>query len=137
MRTVIAGSRDITDTDRVCLLLDECPWTVTTVLSGKAPGVDTIGEHWADTKGVPVDPYPPDTKRYGVPVAFFIRNQVMAENAEALMLVWDGNSKGSRDMLERAKRQCLRIYEVILQGSVVRKIQHPRAAKPKSLWGFE
>ena len=36
------------------------------------------------------------------------------EGADALILVWDGQSPGSADMLRRAKQRKLKIHEVIV-----------------------
>ena len=38
----------------------------------------------------------------------------MAENAEALLLLWDGQSKGSANMLKLAKEFNLEIHQEII-----------------------
>jgi hypothetical protein len=45
-------------------------------------------------------------KRAGV-----LRNEDMAKKADALVLIWDGESRGSANMLETARRYHLKIYE--------------------------
>lgn len=40
-----------------------------------------------------------------------IRNRAMAEYADALILVWDGSSRGSGNMLGEARRHDLRVFE--------------------------
>ena len=39
-----------------------------------------------------------------------IRNQVMADHADALIAVWDGASKGTADMIDRAKKRGLKVF---------------------------
>jgi hypothetical protein len=72
------------------------PVFVTKVVT--APGVDTLAERWAEQHGIPVMRFPADWKRYGRRVGS-IRNQKMAEYAEALVAVWDGRSRGNLNMI--------------------------------------
>ncbi len=44
MKTCIAGSRAVTDPALVEQAIAECGWTVTSVVSGGARGVDMLGE---------------------------------------------------------------------------------------------
>jgi hypothetical protein len=46
------------------------------------------------------------------------RNKRMAEAADALILVWDGKSKGSASMKSEAQKRGLKIFEVIIGGRV-------------------
>lgn len=101
MKTIIAGSRTIWDYEFVEKVIDECPWDITEVVCGMADGVDTIGLHWATDNDIPVKKFPADWDKYGR-AAGRIRNEAMADYADALILVWDGESKGSGHMLEQA-----------------------------------
>ena len=60
IRTIIAGSRGITDPAVVRAALASCPWRPTTILSGAARGVDTLGEQWAAEQGIPIERHPAD-----------------------------------------------------------------------------
>lgn len=111
MRTIIAGSRHIIDTALVVAHIERAPFAITGVLSGMANGVDTIGRKWAEAKGIPVEPFPALWTIEGN-AAGPKRNQRMADAAEALVLVWDGTSPGSADMLRRAVKKCLWIHEL-------------------------
>lgn len=102
MKTIIAGSRSITDRDLVFGLIKNSPIKITEVVEGEAAGVDVLGKEWAIENGVPFKPFPADWKRHGKKVAGFVRNQEMADYAEALILIWDGKSTGSMDMKKRA-----------------------------------
>lgn len=113
MRTIIAGSRDITDYGWLCDAMDEAERLhgikPSVVVSGAARGVDRMGERWAKERGIPVDPYVADWKTHGR-AAGPIRNREMAENADALVALWDGHSGGTKDMIEVAKKKGLTFY---------------------------
>jgi len=111
MKTIIAGSRTILDYDLVYNAIYEAPWVITEVVSGGAPGVDTLGEKAAAAFGIPVKVFPADWKQYKR-AAGPIRNQQMADYAEALIAIWDGESSGTADMIRRAKQMKLRVHVV-------------------------
>ena len=112
MRTIIAGSRGITDLAAVEQALRECGWWPTAVLSGMARGVDKLGEQWAGLYGIPVERYPADWDGPAGRGAGHARNALMAERAEALVALWDGESPGTRHMIETAKARGLRVHVV-------------------------
>jgi YspA, cpYpsA-related SLOG family len=134
VRVIVAGSRRITSENLVFAILnslkDQIP--IMEVVCGQAPGVDTLGEVWAKKHFIPTTPFPADwnnidapgaiirTSKYGRKYnarAGFDRNQKMAEYGQALILIWDGNSPGSADMLARAKALRLVIYQYIVYGN--------------------
>lgn len=88
------------------------------VISGTARGIDQAGEEWAAAVGLPVERVPADWERYGR-AAGPLRNALMAEMADALLLIWDGASRGSASMLKEAHKRHLRIWEVVapLEGN--------------------
>ena len=113
MKTIIAGSRSILDQELINTAAAECGWTITEVVCGKAAGVDTLGETWAKAQNVPVKPFPADWEGLRRS-AGHARNAQMADYAEALILVWDGQSPGSRSMYNLARRKGLRISETVV-----------------------
>lgn len=115
MKVIIAGTRHIHDYLVVAHAVSKSGWRneITQVVSGKARGVDACGIQWAVFAGVPVRAFPPDWATYGKS-AGPIRNEAMAEYADALILVWNGKSGGSADMLRRAKAHGLKIYEHVV-----------------------
>ena len=109
MKVVIAGSRDITDYDVLLKAIKECPFQITEVISGRARGVDTLGEQFAEDYGLKLHPFPADWKRLGN-AAGPIRNAQMADFADAVLCVWDGKSSGTKDMMNQAKKRGLPLY---------------------------
>ena len=119
MKTIIAGSREIEDYDIVKQACDECGWTITSVVSGTARGVDSLGEFYAHQMGIPVHRFPADWKKFGK-AAGHIRNAEMSKNAEALVAIWDGKSAGTRNMIRTAETKGLRVYVKVVTSAHVR-----------------
>lgn len=112
MRTIIAGSRDCTDYSQLLIALDNCGWEPTLVISGHARGADLLGEKWALEHGITLEVYPITGEAWtrNGKAAGPIRNHEMAINAEALIALWDGKSKGTKNMIDTAKRKKLMVY---------------------------
>lgn len=121
MRTIIAGSRNLKfSTEFVFELINKSGFAFATsrVVSGGAPGIDGIGEIWALASGIPFDRYKPDYKRYPPKVAPIMRNKEMADNADALIAIWNGKSRGTKNMIDEAKARNLKIHVIIIQIGV-------------------
>jgi len=112
VRTIIAGSRGITDPDAVltavAFALGE-GIIPSVVISGGARGVDALGEQWAESLGIPVEVYPAEWGKYGKK-AGTMRNVHMGNIATALIAVWDGKSAGTKHMIQFARRHNLKVY---------------------------
>lgn len=102
MKIIIAGSRTITDRSLVDEAMRDCGWTPTLILSGGAEGVDKLGEEWAKDHGIPVRVYPARWSELGRK-AGPVRNAQMAKDADRLVAIWDCRSRGTRDMIKRAR----------------------------------
>jgi hypothetical protein len=114
MKTIIAGSRTISSPLYLEKALECCPWKITAVVSGGAQGVDQLGEAWAYKNNIPVTMYLPEWEEHGKK-AGFVRNIQMAQNAEALLAVWDGESKGTKHMIDVARAHNLKVFIFSLQ----------------------
>ena len=106
MRTIIAGSRTITDSDDLDYALDMHCLPITTVLCGMAKGADMLGLRYAQANNIPLERYPADWDKHGRS-AGYIRNEEMAKNADACIVIWDGKSKGSQHMISLARKHKL------------------------------
>lgn len=71
------------------------------VITGGAPGIDTVAEKAARARGMTVRVYLADWRTWGKR-AGPIRNGEMAHAADAVTAFWDGYSRGTRDMIECA-----------------------------------
>lgn len=106
MKVIIAGSRDVKDYMLVARTVEESGWKdkITEVVSGCATGVDTLGEQWARANNIPIKEMPANWNQYGNS-AGPMRNRQMAEYADAAIVIWDGKSRGTRNMIENMIRR--------------------------------
>lgn len=109
MKTILAGSRAITDMTPLYDAIRASGFEITEVVCGEARGVDTLGRWWTQHNNIPVASFPADWNRDGRK-AGFLRNLKMARYAEALIAVWDGKSVGTAHMIGAARAQGLKIY---------------------------
>jgi hypothetical protein len=109
VKVIIAGSRHFAQ-ERVFNGLDV--WTglldepVSEVVSGNSGGVDLGGEAWAKARNIPIRRFPADWRGLGRK-AGPLRNEEMAKYADALLAIYDGESRGTADMIRRAKQHGL------------------------------
>lgn len=110
MKVIIAGGRDIHDYNLVLAALEASGiHSITEVVSGMAPGVDTLAVRYAQENNLPLAEFHADWRKHGK-AAGPIRNRQMAEYGEALVAVWDGESRGTKNMIEEATKRGLRVY---------------------------
>lgn len=111
MRVIIAGGRDFQDypllKNKCDTILESVDKKAITIICGTAKGADTLGEWYALEKKFKIEYFKPDWsigRKAGV-----IRNQQMAENADALIAFWDGKSRGTMHMIRIAKEKGLKV----------------------------
>ena len=104
MKVIIAGSRKVDDYSLIIEAVKRSGYTITKVVSGCAIGIDRLGEKWAIANNIPIKEMPADWNRNGK-AAGPMRNRDMAEYADAAIVVWDGKSPGSRNMIENMIRR--------------------------------
>ena len=109
LRVIVAGSRTITDYRLVVQAIQESGFTIREIISGGARGVDQLGLRYARGHKIPTAVFPANWKRDGR-AAGFIRNEKMAEVAHALIAVWDGKSKGTKHMIDLARKLDLTVH---------------------------
>jgi len=115
MRVIIAGSRTLTDIKHVFHAVEQSGFEIDEIISGMASGVDQNGEFYAQEKGIKLTRIPAEWMVHGKR-AGYIRNEKMAEYAGAtdklggLILIWDGESRGSMHMRDIAIRMGLRVF---------------------------
>jgi len=120
MRVIIAGGRDFNDFDGMIVKLDAL-FSVTdegvTVISGTANGADKLGERYADFRGYEIERYPAQWDVYGRS-AGYKRNEQMAGIASHCVVFWDGQSRGSKHMIDIAKREGLELRVIKYHGNL-------------------
>lgn len=124
-KVIIAGTRDFSDYG---LLSQKCDAILSTkkmdnniiVVSGTARGADRLGERYARERGYRIERYPADWDRDGNS-AGPIRNAKMADNAHALIAFWDGQSRGTKNMIDTARAKGLAVRVINLNQVKIQK----------------
>lgn len=106
-RVIIAGSRGFADFAALCAYTDKvlarkAQEGQIIIVSGHCQGADLMGEEYARMRGYGTDLHPADWTRYGR-AAGPRRNREMALCADALIAFWNGNSRGTQNMIEEAR----------------------------------
>ena len=127
MKLIIAGTRSFNNYELLKSKLDFFLQNVNEevfIISGKAPGADSLGETYAIEKGFVVLPFPAKWKdltttpckikynKHGEAynaLAGFNRNEEMAKNATHCVCFWDGISPGTSDMIQLARKYNLKL----------------------------
>lgn len=120
MRIIVAGSRDFNNYGLLKLTLKEyieslgiVDLSQVIIVSGAAKGADTLGEHFAYDYGIDIRRFPAKWDEFGKS-AGIIRNCEMAKYAAekygVLFAFWDGKSKGTKNMIDLAKRYGLEVH---------------------------
>lgn len=127
MKLIIAGSRGIhaSAVETIGPKLAALGWTPTEIVSGGALGADQVGERWAQMNGVPVRQFIPDWGGYAGMRAGHVRNSQMADYADALLALWDEQSKGTAHMIRVARERGLQVQVLLIRTLSGRAALHP------------
>lgn len=110
-RVIIAGSRSFANYEMLKANMNRLLQNISdeiSIVCGTARGADRLGEKYAKEMGFHVAYFPADWERYGK-AAGYIRNKEMAQNADALVAFWDGESRGTKSMIDLAKEYDLSV----------------------------
>ena len=113
IKEIIAGGRDFNDykkLEKKCLnRLEKYSQKEVTIVSGGAIGTDKLGEKFAKKFGLSIERHLADWDYYGK-LAGYRRNKEMAEKADILIAFWDGDSRGTQDMIRQARGEGLVVH---------------------------
>ena len=115
-RLVVAGSRNFNDYSLLCTTLDEVVGELkseynVTIVSGTANGADKLGEKYAEKHGLKIERHPANWGRYGRG-AGPIRNAEMVKESDGVVVFWNGESSGAKNIIDCAKAENLLIKVV-------------------------
>jgi hypothetical protein len=107
-KVIVAGGRDFDNYDLLVEKLDALLKNKEEVeiVSGNARGADYLGEKYAKEKGYQIKDFPADWEKYKK-AAGPIRNKEMSEYADATVCFWDGESRGTKHMIDTSKKKGL------------------------------
>lgn len=99
MRVAVVGSRTLF----IPNLGDYLPAGTTELISGGAKGVDTAAREYALAHHLPLTELRPDYRRYrrGAPLK---RTIEILQQADFVLIFWDGVSKGTRYAIEQCEK---------------------------------
>lgn len=108
MKVIIAGSRSIDNYEIIDIAIKSSKFQVTEIITGGAPGIDSLAERYAKENNIPIQVFHADWEKHGKK-AGPIRNKLMANNADALIAIWDGKSPGTKNMIDIALKARLKV----------------------------
>jgi hypothetical protein len=121
-KVIIAGGRDFDNLDYMDEVMntlfgrydDElghmtCLGIHLEVVCGMAKGADALADRWATSNWITVKEFPAEWAKHGKG-AGFIRNKQMADYADTLVAFWDGQSRGTRNMIDTALEHGLTVH---------------------------
>lgn len=99
-KIAVVGSRSISAFDLSPYIPTDCEL----IISGGAKGVDTLAEKYALSHEIETLILKPDYERFGrgAPLK---RNESMIQQADMVLAVWNGKSRGTAYSIEYAKKQ--------------------------------
>ena len=99
MKLMIAGSRSIQTFD----LSAHIPENTDLIITGGAQGVDALAEQYADKHRISKLIIRPQYDVYGK-AAPILRNKKMVEIADVVLVIWDGQSVGTKSTIQYAQK---------------------------------
>ncbi len=113
-RVLIAGGRDYTNYPEAREFIDSCLGELKSehtiiIVSGCCRGADMLGLRYAAEHGLKTEKFPADWKTHGKS-AGPIRNREMAKIADIVICFWNGTSRGTKSMIEFARRLQKTVY---------------------------
>jgi len=127
LKVIIAGGRDFKEYQLLCDTCDKVlkNQQLVQIVSGGAKGADALGEKYAEANGYNVKKFSADWDNLGKK-AGPIRNAAMSDYADCLIAFWDGESKGTKHMIDFAKTDGLKVrvvkYKPIIQHKQIEHI---------------
>ena len=100
MKLLIVGSRSITEFD----LSPYIPTETDVIISGGASGVDRLAEQYADAHRLSKYIIRPRYDLFGR-AAPLKRSEQMVDMADAVLIIWNGRSKGTEYTLKYAQKR--------------------------------
>ena len=115
-KVIVAGGRDFNDYEMMRQRLFELfnnnkffAGNIVKIISGMADGADTLAIRYADENRLPKIMMPAcwyyDRRRAG-----FLRNEDMLAIADALVAFWDGESHGTKHMIEISQEKGIPVW---------------------------
>lgn len=105
MKMIIAGGRDFNNYEMLKEVMTNLPPNegVDEIVCGMASGADMLGHMWAKDHRIALKEFPAQWGIHGRR-AGYLRNVQMGEYADEAIVFWDGESRGSKMMIDIMNR---------------------------------
>ncbi len=103
MKLAVTGSKEFTDYSQLKSVLDSISG-ISVIISGGAPGTDTLARKYAYQHNIKFLEFPPDFKKNGNE-AKQIRDKLIVKHSEKIIAFWDGKCKGTKYTMDYAGQQ--------------------------------
>ncbi len=113
---IVSGSRTITDYEAVKNAIESSPWfgSIDTVFVGDARGVDALVVRWCKENGITYQIFRANWRFYGRGAGPERNREMILSGGEALIAIYEGESKGTKNMMAQAERAGIPVYPVEL-----------------------
>lgn len=113
MRVLVCGGTKYNNTKLIYDTLDHLHESIgfTVIIEGEAQGVDITSRHWAESRGIEVEPYPADWNRYGKGAGHIRNKQMIDEGNPDLVIAFPGN-RGTKNMKMQTRHNSISLIEV-------------------------
>lgn len=118
MRLLVCGGRYYSYPERLNQYLDHFALShdIECVIEGEATGADTMAREWAEERGIPVEKYPANWKKYGRAAGPLRNKQMVKEGKPDYGIAFydraKEESRGTRNMVGQLKEAGIPVEEI-------------------------
>ncbi|MEA2095597.1 MAG: SLOG family protein [Candidatus Cloacimonadota bacterium] len=102
MKLAVIGTKKFTDFNFLSITLKKI-FNIEMIISGGAPGTDTLAKKYAIHNKIEFLEFPPDYKKFGDKAKHF-RDKLIAKECDELIAFWDGECEGTKYTMDYAKQ---------------------------------
>lgn len=110
MKVLVCGGRHYADRQKVYKILDTLQPTC--IVTGMAPGADTLAWDWAKARGIPTEEYPADWKKHGRSAGPIRNAKMLQESKPKLVVAFPGGS-GTAHMVRISREAHVPVKKII------------------------
>jgi hypothetical protein len=112
-RVLVCGGRDYTNKELLYRKLDEAHEfsSIVCIISGMAPGADTLAAEWAKERGIELAPFPADWSKYSRAAGPIRNAKMLVEGKPDVVMAFPGD-KGTKDMIKRATKAKIPVVQI-------------------------
>lgn len=110
MKVAVIGSRKL----KVTNLEKYLPEGTDEIVSGGAAGIDSCAREYALKNNIKLTEFLPEYEKYGR-AAPIMRNKLIAGNSDIVLAFWDGESRGTKFVIEYCKKNNIKIKLFMLK----------------------